>query len=336
MPALMAWILHSASCPLRENLVQNGLCRFLDIKCRIWVFDRMQASRRLIAMITNLRSPKSLLFFSAVSLLACLGATTAQAALTTGLEANWRLDETSGAFADATGNGHTGTAVGSPWGSGTNGLLDGAVALNGSTDWVRSGDMANFAITDSFSGSMWLKLDANPTEFNFFMGQQSTDGGVAGWRVGNGDVHNRSRVRLILQDGNSSTYLDSPEGTLNSTDWLHLAFTYNGVGHRGGMVLYVNGVALASAGGHNNLTINSDITTATGTNFSIGARDADGGGTVAGLIDEVGLWNRVLTQEEVTTLYNGGSGMQIIPEPATTAALLLTVVFGLTVMRCRR
>ena len=287
-------------------------------------------------MNTPLRSPKSLLFFSAVSLLACLGATTAQAALTTDLEANWRLDETSGTFADATGNGHTGTAVGSPWGDGTNGLINGAVELDGTNDWVKAGDMANFAITNSFSGSMWLKLDANPTVFNFFMGQQESGAsGAKGWRLGNGT--DRGKLRFILQDGSGG--LDFKETTgnvLNSTDWLHLAFTYDGSANSNGIILYVNGVAAATGTGLNQLTSSSDITTAAGTEFSIGARDADGGGTVAGLIDEVGLWNRVLTPAEVTTLYNGGSGMQIIPEPATTAALLLTVVFGLTVMRRRR
>jgi hypothetical protein len=111
--------------------------------------------------------------FSAFILIA-MSAPTAQAALITDLEANWHLDETSGSFADASGNGNTGTAVDSPWGNGTNGLINGAIVLNGTSDWVQAGNMANFGITDSFSASMWVNLDANPTTFNFSWGDSPT------------------------------------------------------------------------------------------------------------------------------------------------------------------
>ena len=30
-----------------------------------------------------------------------------------------------------------------------------------------------------------------------------------------------------------------------------------------------------------------------------------------GLIDQAALWNRVLTAEEITTLYNGGNGLRL-------------------------
>jgi hypothetical protein len=273
--------------------------------------------------------------FSAI-ILAGMSASTTHASLITNLEANWHLDETSGSFADASGNGNTGTAVGSPWGNGTNGLIHGAIVLNGSSDnWVQAGNMANFAITDSFSGSMWVKLNTNPNDFDFFMGQQSVSGStIKGWRLGNGT--DRSRLRFILQDGTNSTYLDSPLTALNSTAWMHLAFSYNGNASSSGMTLYINGVAITTAtSGHsalNGLNASSDITTIIGTNFSLGARDADGGGKVNGLIDVVGLWNRVITQEEVTLLYNNGDGRQIIPEPATTAAILLLSVLGITLV----
>lgn len=56
--------------------------------------------------------------------------------------------------------------------------------------------------------------------------------------------------------------------------------------------------------------------------FNIGAR-ADGGGApyFDGIIDEVGIWKRVLTSDEMTTLYNGGTGTTY---PFTVAATGVT------------
>jgi len=43
-------------------------------------------------------------------------------------------------------------------------------------------------------------------------------------------------------------------------------------------------------------------------NFLIGAIHG-GGDYMDGLVDEVGIWNKVLTSGEITDLYNSGSGL---------------------------
>lgn len=44
-------------------------------------------------------------------------------------------------------------------------------------------------------------------------------------------------------------------------------------------------------------------------NFVIGVRPDNDGDRFNGLIDEVGIWNRVLTSDEITALYNNGNGL---------------------------
>ena len=66
-------------------------------------------------------------------LMACTAAS-ASADLLTNLVGYWSFDETSGTFADLSGSGNPATAVGSPHGNGSNGLIGGALDLDGAND----------------------------------------------------------------------------------------------------------------------------------------------------------------------------------------------------------
>jgi len=57
----------------------------------------------------------------------------------------------------------------------------------------------------------------------------------------------------------------------------------------------------------------------------IGARNSGDGRnfTVDGLVDEVAIWDRALSDSDIASLWNGGIGEQIpsVPEPSTLASL---------------
>jgi len=270
-----------------------------------------------------------------------IGAPAATADLVTGLVANWRLDETSGTFADQSGNGHTGTGVGAPHGSGANGLLVGAADLDGDDDYINCGDMAAFEITDSFSAALWLDLDAPPTDFDFYLGRQTSGTVKQGWRISNGSSGKREEVRVIMTDAEGDLmYEDSGAVLDGAAGWQHLAFTYNGnPAQQGtganqtipGLAVYVNGSEIEGLG-TSALDGSSDISPG-GVDFSLGTRAADGAGEVAGDMDEVGVWGRVLTPDEIAALYNNGAGRLIVPGPASLAVLALG---GLALLRRRR
>lgn len=79
--------------------------------------------------------------------------------------------------------------------------------------------------------------------------------------------------------------------TLGTNDWFHFAYTYDGATVRA----YINGVlvgSIASSGNGVNAVTNG---------FGVGA-DADGGSPASGIIDDVAIFNRTLTQREVQIL----------------------------------
>jgi hypothetical protein len=84
-------------------------------------------------------------------------------------------------------------------------------------------------------------------------------------------------------------------GTYTAGVWNHFVVTYDGTTLRG----WVNGVKGTDA-------VVGALNTAAG-NIHVGS-GCVGTYNWNGLIDEVGIWNRALTQAEVTQLYNAGSG----------------------------
>ena len=100
-------------------------------------------------------------------------------------------------------------------------------------------------------------------------------------------------------DGRLNSYIPSLgeySVNLNSTDWVHFVLSYDSTTQQ--VKLYANGQqyhtgTTSSAFGNSN--------------FVIGAGDGQNG---KGLVDAVGIWNRALTESEVTELYNSGSGLE--------------------------
>lgn len=102
---------------------------------------------------------------------------------------------------------------------------------------------------------------------------------------------NSSESSLIVWVNNGEPF--GAISFVNNT-WYHLVITYNNSTNT--YRLYVNGVL-------NPTSINK-------TSFVIKQIGANGtnGETYNGYMDEVGIWNRIITQQEVTDLYNAGNG----------------------------
>jgi concanavalin A-like lectin/glucanase superfamily protein len=201
-----------------------------------------------------------------------------------GLVAAYSFDEGSGpSVHDASGNGHTGVLANATWTS--QGKFGQALAFNGVNAWVTVSDSSLLDLTTGMTLEAWvlpttttgvrdilLKEGPNVDLYNLY---------ARNWR-------GLPEANVFAGGGNQTA-----EGTvLPANVWTHVASTYDGVTVR----LLLNGVEVAS-------TVRSGaIATSTGP-LRIGGNGM-WGEFFQGSIDEVRIYNRVLTQPEIQTDMN--------------------------------
>lgn len=210
-----------------------------------------------------------------------------------GASSYWKLDETSGTYADSIGA-VAGTVVGGvtrgytppaiyPWTPGV-----GAADLNGSTGRITFGDNYDFGGTASFSVAGWIYFDVlsgTPRIFN------KTSGGL-GWEII--AVAASSQIAFRRIDGTGADSAGNLVQLVETGAWYHFACTFDGTT----MYVYVNAVAGASAAATRSLPGNA-------LNLTLGSNASAATNLVDGKVDEVAIWDgRALTATEVLALYN--------------------------------
>lgn len=246
-------------------------------------------------------------------------------ALDTNLVSYWKFDESSGNAADAVGSN---TLTNNNTATFATGKINNAADLElSSTQYFSIADASqsglDFSSTWSLSG--WVNLESNGVS-NFIASKddnnqrsyviriQANDGGASANRIV-GQMFS-SLTTNARWEGYGSTQLST--GT-----WYHVVVTFDASGPT--MKMYVNGVEE---------TVTITVSTFSGTiqngtaPFQVGADTFDGG-KYDGMIDELGVWSRVLSQSDVTALYNGGAGSAY---PFSTAYIISAAVgeFALT------
>ncbi len=206
----------------------------------------------------------------------------------------WSLDEGSGTMtADLSPNGYNGTLNGGV--SWTDGIYGGALHFDGSNDYVETGqsilnNVPGFTLAGWVSASnvdVYSSLfgQNDLIEFGFIGGSQ-----LGTWLLGNNWV-------LVAAD----YPFDYPS-------WHHVALT----GDETGVVIYIDGQAASSDSG-------SVSSGSSGFTFTIGANVFNASGDpFLGEIDDVWVFSRALTEEEMQVLMEGTGGYPyaMSPNPA--------------------
>jgi hypothetical protein len=204
-------------------------------------------------------------------------------ALSDNLLAYWKLD---GDVNDSYG-GHDGTATGVTWGTGKLGqamvMADGSstcmLSVPGQTHYIELTQRTGWTL------SAWVNCVAT-TVAHCIVGGGGTSG--FGWYLG------RNSPRFIQWVFSGIVYQFTT--AIPTSTWTHVVLTASPGSL---MKSYVNGV------------LDGTTYTPPACAWSVRSLGYDTFPTdgLTGSLDEVGIWNRPLSQAEVATLYNGGTGI---------------------------
>jgi hypothetical protein len=203
----------------------------------------------------------------------------------------WSFDEGSGCAANDSYGGNNGIlknncpSVSPSWVVGKTGN---ALSFNGSSNNILVNDSVNLNFTTSMSISTWIKWNINPTTGTAYATIVNKNGDSQ-YRL----QHNatNSKFEFGVKTNLGSTYVSSTTAPLVGV-WYHLVGTWDG----NLVKIYVNGV-LEQTGTRTGTIPASTIP------FKIGSSSLDAR-WFNGVIDEVSLWNRALTQQEITQIFS--------------------------------
>ncbi|MBR9677354.1 PGF-pre-PGF domain-containing protein [Candidatus Woesearchaeota archaeon] len=226
--------------------------------------------------------------------------------LSTGLFAHWAFDESSGSTAsDSSGNSNDGTVYGALWASGT---INNALNFDGLNDYVEVGalDITGSALTIS----AWFKSDnlasCGSSDCRIISKSISTAEADHYWMIST-IASSGVKLRFRLKTSGTTSTLIATSGNLVNNQWYHGVAVYDG----NFMKLYLDGVEVGSIAKTGVIDTNNLV------NANIG-RNPDGSVPFDGLIDDVRVYNRVLTTTEINALFALGGG---IPPPPSGSVI---------------
>lgn len=220
-----------------------------------------------------------------------------------GLVGWWRFDEGSGTVAkDSGGNGNDGTVYGATW---VDGKYGNASSFDGVNDYVKVDNNAALQITGNLTIAFWVNIvslsaDMVPVDKHW-----------------GGEYFVKLLATGALQfahgaPGNAEELTILPAGSITAGSWIHIAVVRNTSTTQ--LTAYKNGVAGSPVS-------YTKTPTASTQDVYIGMEDA-AYNPFYGAIDEVRIYNRALSQDEIQTLFQ--------KKPDFSANLLAKIPKGTT------
>ena len=202
--------------------------------------------------------------------------------LTNGVISSWKLDETSGDALDAVST-NDGTLVASPT-RGVTGKIGYCYTFNGTSQYIDMGAHVSALEPTAVTLAAWFKISVSSYD-------TPASNINAALTTGYGMTTEATKLRGFAGYG---TGVNITGGTsINTGAWFHAVFTCDGSYIR----LYINGSSDATA-----VAFPYSITYTAGQKFFIAGR-GDPAQFFAGSLDNITVWNRALTTDEITELY---------------------------------
>ncbi len=205
--------------------------------------------------------------------------------LTNGLVGLWHLNNNN--TNDSSGNGNNGTQEGGLDCFGDSGKFDDGCTFDGSNDYINISDSASLDITENITLMAWI--NPNSGSNNLIVGKvfgNSNDAYLI--RLSSSNLQFQFGTGPIFKTLNSNI-------SINNGVWTQVVATYD----KSNMKVFVDGVYAG------NLSYSGSILT-TALPLNIGRYTSGSPTTFNGSIDEVAIWNRSLTEDEIQEIYNRG------------------------------
>lgn len=241
-----------------------------------------------------------------IVLLSC--ATPAHPQVISGVVASWGLD---GNLSDISGNGFSGSFVGSPTPATDRfGNPNAAYSFNGATQFIRFGDILDSVFSRSpaaqFSISCWIR--PNTTNNGFYLAKSSGGTGPYQWHMHIG-TDGKAGAAVISSATGPANWIEKKASVVVTTNtWHHVVLTFDGsqptVSNRVQFYFNNNLGVLGTTNGTLGLT-----TANTNQEITVGASHVINNPTspanvYSGAVDDINIFNRVLTTQEIAYLYN--------------------------------
>lgn len=201
---------------------------------------------------------------------------------------------------DMSGNNNTGTVSGATWS--TNGISGGCFYFDGS-DYISAGNILNLAgLRSNLTVCAWVKLPAADTSWPYIVSKQNVESPYQGWLLA---VHSDQSPFIQARPDNSSISEWTGTSAISNGVWHFLCATYEIRANYSKVTMFWDGVRDGSDTETGSYTTFSNTAA-----FTIGARDAGASSHFTGYIDEVRVYDRILKDTEIGTLYASHIGIE--------------------------
>ena len=221
----------------------------------------------------------------------------------TGLVAYYDFEESSGDLIDRV-NGNNNGQVNGSWTRQANGIVGFGYSGAGTNNDIVVSDHVELDFASTMTISLWIN-STNPP--GGFPAVKKRNGEGAYEIMVNDQVPGNGFRLSVWQSNGTQVKLDAPNRFVPG-EWTHIVAVADDVDDN--LLLYLNGFEVSRT------PYNGSIRT-TDADTWIGGQAAHGG-FIDGAIDELGFWNRALSDNEVSALYNDGNGLAYLNNTQTS------------------
>jgi hypothetical protein len=222
----------------------------------------------------------------------------------------WKFDDGAGTTAvDSSGHDHYGTVNGATWVA--DGRIGGALEFGGDGDHVLDADGGDYLNgLDAITVCVWIKSDVTSTEKGFVCFIEPAGGDNGGMRYDAASYKwpgGTNLIKLSMETTSGNMQLEASDNT-QTTQWQHVALVWSS---NDDLQLYINGQLNKPRG------TQSRGGTIEATKLIVGKSVKDVGADDGwdGLVDDVRVYNKVLTADEIKQVMRGDLTLAWNPSP---------------------